>query len=76
MTIRRGWLGLLAGSLIVSTGCVATTVKENQFISRKQAVVVDRSENEEVFIVDMETGKVFSVDLDRAKPYRPSDSDD
>ncbi len=73
--IRRGLSGLVVGVLVVSTGCVAASVKENQFISRKQAVVVDPDEGQQVYVLDMETGKAYVVDLESAPPYKPPPCD-
>ncbi len=52
------------GLLLVGTGCVAVSAKNNRWVSEREAVVV----GDQVYVINTKTGRAYTVDLSGAGP--------
>ena len=68
--MRHGFFGLaVLAVMMVATGCVAaTTVKNNRFVTTTRELV---AVNDQVYVVDKNTGEVMIIDMTSARPFEP-----
>lgn len=62
--VRALCVAMGLGILLLGSGCVAVSAKNNKLICDRHAVVV----NDQVYVVDTASGKAYTVDVSTAGP--------
>jgi len=68
--MRHGFFALFVVSvMMVVTGCVsAHTVKTNRLVTTSRELI---TVNDQVYVVDKNTGEVMIIDMTSARPFEP-----